>query len=74
MNFFLDENFPKSAEDYLISLGHKTFNIRSTHLEGIDDNSIFKLAQEKNAIFFPHNSASVCPSQWNNNSKPKTAE
>ena len=51
MNFFLDENFPKSAEDYLITLGHQTFNIRSTQLEGIDDNTIFKLAQEKEAIF-----------------------
>ena len=51
MNFFLDENFPKSAESYLQSLGHKTFSTRSTNLEGIDDHSIFQIAQEKDAIF-----------------------
>lgn len=51
MIFFLDENFPKSAEDYLQPLGHQTFSTRSTDLEGIDDISIFTLALEKNAIF-----------------------
>lgn len=50
MNFFLDENFPKSAESYLQSLGHKTFSTRSTNLEGIDDHSLFKLAQANDAI------------------------
>lgn len=50
MNFFLDENFPKSAEQILQELGHKTFLLEK-HQVGIDDMSIFRLAQEKQAIF-----------------------
>ncbi len=66
MNFFLDENFPKSAEDYLQLLGHQTFSTRSTDLEGIDDISIFTLAIEKKCNisyyrqrFFPYHSIAV---------------
>jgi predicted nuclease of predicted toxin-antitoxin system len=51
MKFFLDENFPKIAVKYLEKLGHETYDIRSTPKEGIDDDSIFSLAQEKSATF-----------------------
>ncbi len=37
MKFFLDENFPKSAERYLVSKGHVVFDIRGSPDEGIDD-------------------------------------
>lgn len=36
MKFFLDENFPKSAERYLVSRGHTVFDIRGSSDEGID--------------------------------------
>lgn len=51
MNFFLDENFPKSAEIYLTSSGHKVHAVRSSKIEGLDDHSVFKLVQEKESIF-----------------------
>lgn len=51
MRFFLDENFPKSAERYLVSRGHTVFDIRGSSEEGIDDLHIFKLAQQKEAVF-----------------------
>ena len=51
MNFFLDENFPKSAEKYLNDLGHVVIDIRSTEKEGLDDHSIFNLCQSYSAIF-----------------------
>ncbi len=51
MRFFLDENFPKSAEKYLASRGHTVFDIRGSSDEGINDLDIFRLAQEKRAVF-----------------------
>ena len=51
MNFFLDENFPKTVSILLEKKGHTVFDIRSTENEGLDDISIFKLAQQKKAIF-----------------------
>lgn len=51
MIFFLDENFPKSAERYLVSKGHTVSDIRGSSNEGIDDLQIFRLAQEKKATF-----------------------
>ncbi len=51
MNFFLDENFPKSIAPILERQGYTIYDIRGTELEGSDDKSIFKLAQEKHAIF-----------------------
>jgi len=51
MNFFLDENFPKTITPLLEEQGHKVFDIRSTEYEGIDDTSIFKMAQKESAIF-----------------------
>ena len=51
MNFFLDENFPKSAERLLIAGGHDVLDIRGTNKEGSDDLSIFNMAQAQRAIF-----------------------
>ena len=51
MNFFLDENFPKSAGKYLISIGHQVEDIRATSMEGISDQKIFEIAQNKKSVF-----------------------
>lgn len=51
MRFFLDENFPKSCGEFLTNKGHLVFDIRGTSNEGIDDISIFTLAQENNSVF-----------------------
>ena len=51
MKFFLDENFPKNAVKYLKERNHKVIDLRGTEQEGLDDNSIFELAQKESAIF-----------------------
>ena len=51
MNFFLDENFPKAATKFLEKYNHIVFDIRSSEFEGADDLDIFRMAQEKEAIF-----------------------
>lgn len=50
MIFLLDENFPKSAEQLLIELGHQVIDIRGTELQGIDDSHLFEIAQQQQAI------------------------
>lgn len=51
MNFFLDENFPKSAEIILINNNHLVFDIRGTDNEGMADLLIFELSKKNNAVF-----------------------
>ena len=51
MIFFLDENVPKSSIKLLESKGHEVIDIRGTHFEGSDDSILFKIAQDKKAIF-----------------------
>lgn len=51
MIFFLDENFPKTAHDYLSGLGHYVLDIRGTKEEGADDASLFEMAQINKVIF-----------------------
>jgi len=51
MKFFVDENFPKSSVEYLISHSHIVYDIRKTKHEGITDSEIFSLAQIKKAVF-----------------------
>jgi len=51
MNFFLDENFPKSAVKLLSERDHTVFDIRSTAKEGATDDPIFKMAQDSQSIF-----------------------
>ena len=50
MIFLLDENFPKSAEQLLIELGHQVIDIRGTEFQGIDDSHLFEIAQQQQAI------------------------
>jgi predicted nuclease of predicted toxin-antitoxin system len=51
MNFFLDENFPKSAEIFLINRNHKVFDIRGSENEGMADLLIFELSKRNKAVF-----------------------
>jgi len=51
MNFFLDENFPKSAVKLLSERDHPVFDIRSTVREVATDDAIFRLAQDGQSIF-----------------------
>lgn len=51
MNFFLDENIPKKAADYLLENNHVIFDIRGSSKEGIDDYAIFDLAKKAKAVF-----------------------
>lgn len=50
MKFLFDENFPKSCADYLASLNHEIIDFRGSNKEGLDDNLLFKLAQENSAV------------------------
>ena len=50
MIFLLDENFPKSAEQLLIELGHQVIDIRGTEFQGTDDFHLFEIAQQQQAI------------------------
>ena len=50
MIFFLDENFPKSAEKFLQELGHEVIDIRGTKFQGSNDDQLFELAQQNQAI------------------------
>lgn len=51
MKFFVDENIPNVCVQFLSLAGHSTFDIRGTDSEGTDDQSIFKMAQEKETVF-----------------------
>jgi len=51
MKFFLDENFPKTAEKLLSSRDFEVLDIRGTKQIGLPDSEIFKMAQESEAIF-----------------------
>ena len=50
MKFLLDENFPKSAELQLTKQGHEVLDIRGTALQGANDQQLFDLAQQNQAI------------------------
>ena len=51
MKFFLDENFPKTAGEFLVSRGHEVLDVRGTAEEGLSDREIFTRAQEQQALF-----------------------
>ncbi|MFP4379432.1 MAG: DUF5615 family PIN-like protein [Candidatus Sumerlaeia bacterium] len=51
MIFFLDENFPRTAYDFLQKRGHICFDCRDQGQCGQDDHTVFKSAVEKEAIF-----------------------
>ena len=51
MIFLLDENFPKPAIRILADRGHSGIDIRGTDQEGASDDSLFRLAQKRGAVF-----------------------
>lgn len=50
MRFLLDENFPKAAADLLRLAGHEVMDIRGSGKEGMEDDALFRIAQESGAI------------------------
>ena len=50
MRFLLDENFPKASVVMLQSAGHEVFDIRGTNEEGMEDDALFRKAQELGAV------------------------
>ena len=50
MNFLLDENFPKSAADFLKEAGHSACRVLELADQGTDDRAVFELAQQKQAV------------------------
>jgi predicted nuclease of predicted toxin-antitoxin system len=50
MNFLLDENFPKSAEELLVKSGHHVLDIRGSEFQGADDFELFEIAQSHSAV------------------------
>jgi predicted nuclease of predicted toxin-antitoxin system len=51
MRFFLDENFPKSAVEMLLGMGHEVLDLRGSGREGLPDQEIFAEAQHHRAVF-----------------------
>jgi predicted nuclease of predicted toxin-antitoxin system len=51
MIFLLDENFPKPAARVLADRGHSVPDIRATQRRGAGDDAIFRLAQQRGAVF-----------------------
>ena len=51
MIFLLDENFPKTVASKSSLEKYEIIDIRETGKSGLDDTTIFKLAQEHRAIF-----------------------
>lgn len=50
MIFFFDENFPKSAAEFLTERGHTCHDPRGTDLQGADDSKLIEAAQKLAAI------------------------
>ena len=50
MNFLLDENFPKSAADFLKEAGHAACGVLELAVQGADDRAVFEFAQQKQAV------------------------
>ena len=51
MNIVVDENIPLMTVRFLQSEEHNVVDVRATEYEGIDDDSLWKLAQEARALF-----------------------
>jgi predicted nuclease of predicted toxin-antitoxin system len=51
MIFFLDENFPRPASEYLRASGHKATHALDTFPQGTADDKLFAYAQKQSAIF-----------------------
>ncbi len=50
MRFLLDENFPRAAKTMLEQSGHVVYDMRDILESGADDNSVFRKAQELDAV------------------------
>lgn len=50
MRFLLDENFPKAATSLLEGVGHEVHDFRGTPDEGIEDGTVFSMAQSLDAV------------------------
>lgn len=51
MKFVLDENFPRTAVEVLIGLGHEAVDIRNEGLGGSTDEILFEYCQSLKAVF-----------------------
>lgn len=51
MRFFLDENFPATAQPLLEAHGHEVFRAVKYHPHGADDRTLFLHAQRESAVF-----------------------
>lgn len=50
MKIFVDENIPNFTIDELVKLGHEVKDVRGTELEGIDDSTIWEMAQKEKRL------------------------
>ncbi|MDT8392023.1 MAG: DUF5615 family PIN-like protein [Lentisphaeria bacterium] len=46
----MDENFPRSAADMLVAMGHEVLDVRGSEKEGVDDSALFGFAQKNTAV------------------------
>ncbi len=51
MRFFLDENFPRAAQEHLVTAGHDCTRALDHFSPGATDEELFARAQELGAIF-----------------------
>lgn len=51
MKFFLDENFPRPAIPFLVSIGHTASHALDLFPQGTADDKLFEHAQSTSAIF-----------------------
>src|SRR5271154_2583023 len=51
MKFFLDENFPRPAIPYLVSVGHAASHALDLFPPGTADDKLFEYAQSASSIF-----------------------
>ena len=50
MRFFVDESFPKSVGEFLNQQGHVVIDVRQLGQSGVNDETVFRLAQEHEAV------------------------
>src|ERR1043165_1861928 len=50
MNIIVDENIPRSTVDALRAMGHTVIDVRGTQAEGSSDDTLWRTAQEAQAI------------------------
>lgn len=50
MKFLLDENFPRSANHFLVARGHEVIDFRGTADEGMADSEVLAMTQRLHAV------------------------